>query len=215
MHLLGQSSKSGSRLGAFCLDHCILHCSAKRLREPANYIRSIWIRPEDLQLYEQIGYDNFKIVERSCPGDLLYKRVKAYSRRSFEGNLLELVGQVARIKPEQGASLLFRLRMLLTFLKPQWVRLPFMLKLKQYGESIILHEFSLEKAPVYIENKSLNGFMSKFANGGCSVNSCGNCGYCDQWANRVVRIQDSYRNNVLMTGDELEKALRSGELWGV
>lgn len=215
MHLLGQSSKTGSRLGAFCLDHCILHCSAKRLHEPVNYIRSIWIRPEDLYLYEQIGYNNFKIVERSCPGDLLVKRVQAYAQRSFDGNLLELVGQVARIKREQGASLSLRWRLLRTFLKPQWVSLPFMLKLKRYGESIVLHEFSKEKAPVYIDNKSLNGFVEKFAGGECYGNSCGDCTYCNQWADKVVRIDERYRNDVLARSEELEKAQRSGALWGL
>ena len=33
----------------------------------SNFLRANWIRPEDLHLYEEIGYENFKIVERNTP----------------------------------------------------------------------------------------------------------------------------------------------------
>jgi collagenase-like PrtC family protease len=214
MDLLTRSSRAGDRLGGFCLDYCILHCSMARLADPLHLLRSVWIRPEDLTLYEGIGYTNFKIVERSCPGDLLVKRVKAYADRSFDGNLLELVGQVAQIKKEQGAGKIARLRMMLPFLKPHFARVSSLLKLKRYGEKIILHDYSREKAPVYIDNKSLNGFLDGMKNRACGATAdCKACGYCSAWAEKVVTIDERYRDETLALGKELEQGLYSGEVW--
>ena len=60
-----------------------------------NYLRANWIRPEDLHLYEELGYHNFKIVERNTPTQILLERVKAYAERRYDGNLLDLVQNYA------------------------------------------------------------------------------------------------------------------------
>ena len=77
MDMLTRSSSSTDTLKGFCLDYCFLHCSSKRLRDPVNFIRSTWIRPEDLVFYENLGYSDFKIVERGCSTRLLLRRVEA------------------------------------------------------------------------------------------------------------------------------------------
>ena len=55
----------------FCLDY--------RLREPVNYVRANWIRPEDLHHYESLGFHNFKIVERNTP--VSYTHLDVYKRQ--------------------------------------------------------------------------------------------------------------------------------------
>jgi hypothetical protein len=213
MNMLSQSSRKGDRLKGFCVDYCILHCSAARLSNPVNLIRGIWIRPEDLPIYENLGYHNFKIVERSCPGDLLVKRVQAYAGRWFEGNLLELVGQVAQIKKEQGATLGMRLGMLRRFFKPTFVRMSSVLKLKHYAEQIIMHDFSASSAPVYIDNRSLDGFLEKFASKECDQTNCESCGLCLEWEKKAIRIDEAYRKDVLSRASDLESGLYTGAHW--
>lgn len=214
MDLLTRSSRGGDRLHGFCLDYCVLHCSKARLGDPMHYLRSVWIRPEDLSLYEAMEYANFKIVERSCPAELLVKRVRAYANRSFDGNLLEIAGQVAQIKKELGSGLLARMRMMMPFLKPHLVKVSSLLKLKRFGENAVLHEFSKEKAPVYIDNKSLDGFLESVREKNCAdLSSCAGCGHCSAWAKRVVRVNERYRDEMLSLGNELEQGLYTGEVW--
>jgi len=213
MDLLTRSSRKHDTLKGFCLDYCILHCSSERLRNPVNYIRSIWIRPEDLYVYESMGYTNFKIIERSCPGDLLLKRVKAYSMRKFDGNLLEIAGQVAQVKKEQNVPGSQYLRMIKTFFRPDLAKLSTMLALKKYGESIIIHRYGRENAPVYIDNRSLDGFLESIREKGCDMVSCNGCGRCDIWAEKAVFIDKVYRTQVLGMAETLERGLCTGELW--
>ena len=73
------------------IDYCFLRCSRIRLTDPSQFIKAAWIRPEDLKVYEAMGYTTFKLLERGIPSEELLKRVKAYSERRFDGNLAELL----------------------------------------------------------------------------------------------------------------------------
>jgi collagenase-like PrtC family protease len=72
-------------------DYYFDKCISIRVRDPAQIIRSPWIRPEDLKEYEAIGIDSFKITGRANTVNWIIQCMKAYARRSFEGNLLELI----------------------------------------------------------------------------------------------------------------------------
>jgi collagenase-like PrtC family protease len=72
-------------------DYYFDKCISIRVRDPAQIIRSPWIRPEDLKDYEAIGIDNFKITGRANTVNWIINCMKAYAQRSFEGNLLELI----------------------------------------------------------------------------------------------------------------------------
>ncbi len=91
MNTLAHASQSGHHSKGFFVDWCFLRCTMMRLMDPANYVRSEWVRPEDLHHYEALGYDHFKLTERGAPTPVLVRRVKAYSERAFNGNLLDLV----------------------------------------------------------------------------------------------------------------------------
>ena len=77
--------------GTLFIDYCLLRCSRLRLTDPSQFIKSAWIRPEDLGVYEEMGYTTFKLLERGIPSSELLRRVKAYSERRFEGNLADLL----------------------------------------------------------------------------------------------------------------------------
>jgi collagenase-like PrtC family protease len=72
-------------------DFCFTNCSSLRAEDPTYWLRGDWIRPEDLHYYEELGYDRFKIVDRSTPADVLVKRVEAYANRKYDGNLMDLI----------------------------------------------------------------------------------------------------------------------------
>lgn len=213
MNLLTQSSRKKDSLGGFCLDYCFFYCAAKKLRETMHYLRSTWIRPEDLGYYEALGYSSFKIVERSCPSDLLLKRVAAYARRSFDGNLIELVGPVANIKKEQGASLSQRARIITTMFKPSLIKVNSLLMMKRFAEKIILHDYSPNSSPVYIDNNLLDGFIEGIKERDCDLLSCEECSYCKQWADKIVKVDTNYREEMLELADKLDDGLAHSTHW--
>lgn len=213
MNLLTQSSRSGRGGDGFCLDYCFLHCSRERLRDPVNYIRSIWIRPEDLGIYEDLGYSYFKILERSCPADLLVKRVAAYAGGSFAGNLYELVAPVAAIKKELNATRFQRLRMVWSMFKPHKIKLRSLLAVHDYSRAAIPHDYSAETGPVYIDNAALDGFLDGLRTRNCPENDCESCDYCSAVAHKAVRIDTTYRTQTLAAAETLNEGAESGTLW--
>ncbi len=213
MHILSNSSRKGDPLNGFCFDYCFLHCSKKRLADPVNYLRSVWIRPEDLNFYEALGYSSFKIVERSCPTDLIVKRTLAYTSRSFDGNLLELVGQVATIKKELNASVFQRLRMLKILFKPSKVKIRSLLLFKKYAEQVIMHDYAKNSSSIYIDNKKLNGFIEGLKKRNCTSYKCPSCNYCKTFVRKAIRINGNYRSAALKNAEKLDQGLFTGEHW--
>jgi collagenase-like PrtC family protease len=213
MHLLTQSSKSRAGLGGFCLDYCFLHCSSSKLRDISLFIRTTWIRPEDLHAYETLGFDSFKIVERSCPSDLLVKRVAAYAQRSFDGNLLEIAGPVAQIKREQKAPLTQRLRAVSIMFKPWFVKVSALAAMKRYAEKVIPHSYERDEASVYIDNKALDGFIEGLRLRDCASGQCERCGYCRTWAEKTVSVNEDYRAEVLEMARWLDEGLVASTHW--
>ncbi|MFH1619964.1 MAG: U32 family peptidase [bacterium] len=72
------------------VSYTLLKCSLKRLA-PDELMKSIWIRPEDIGVYEDIGIEYFKIAGRSFSTEWILRCAGAYSKRSYNGNLLELM----------------------------------------------------------------------------------------------------------------------------
>lgn len=76
-------------------------CTAGRNANPANWLRSNFIRPEDLGLYEEYtGVDRFKITGRTGSADYQMRTLEAYMSGSFDGDLLELWKPLETIQQE-------------------------------------------------------------------------------------------------------------------
>ena len=213
MHLLSQASGSRAAHGGFVLDYCFLNCSAARVADPVNLIKAVWIRPEDLGVYEDLGINSFKIVERSCPGDLLVKRVSAYAERSFAGNLWEIVGPIANIKKQNGAPFTQRLRMITSQFRPHLIKTKALLAMKDYAETVIPHEYGREKAPVYIDNAALEGFLAALRKRGCTQSACGDCRICADWAQRAVTVDEAWQKKAAGMAKKLTAGLYDGSHW--
>ncbi len=68
------------------------NCALIRHNEPVELIKSLWIRPEDLDIYAEKGVSVFKIIGRERLSDInLLKMIEAYFAHSYDGNLIDLL----------------------------------------------------------------------------------------------------------------------------
>jgi collagenase-like PrtC family protease len=213
--LLSNASRNKSK--NFPLDYCSIYCNAYRLEEPVNYIRANWIRPEDLHYYTEMGYTNFKIVERNTPTDLLAMRVRAYAQQRYDGNLLDLVQNYAYpasvFKSKHEKDSFSVKRMVKYFLKPGQVNLLRFSQIVDYGKKSSMLYPRQGDNPVYINNRGLDGFMKRFETKGCEEIDCEACKYCHQWAEKTVHIDNEWRGEMTEKYDTLLDDLHSGSLW--
>jgi len=179
--LLSHASQSKHSLRGFFIDYCSLYCRAKQLREPEYLIRSDWIRPEDIHYYEDIGYNEFKLVDREMPTERLALIVDAYVKRSYKGNLLDILGNFSSATEDSNLNQKFIskwIKIIKYFFRPWQVNIFKLYKFKSI----------LTKVPICINNQSLDGFLKHFLDKSCDLISCKNCNFCNDTAKRVVSI---------------------------
>jgi collagenase-like PrtC family protease len=211
---LSHASQKGHPTRGFLIDWCVMQCSYDKLKDPVQYLRSEFIRPEDLGLYRDLGYDSFKILERGAPTPVLAKRVKAYSEGRYDGNLLDLI-QPFGYKEKSTASLtggLFNKWRYL--LRPGMVHLPMLMKLRELATRRGMLE-PLTGDPVYIDNAQLAGFIPGFSDRDCRKTDCNACGWCASYAGKAVRIDATYRTELLNLYEEIFGDMYSGRMWGL
>lgn len=67
------------------------NCMASRSQEGADWLRSSFVRPQDMEVYANIGgVTQFKVTGRTGTTDYLVLMAEAYLSEVWEGNLLEL-----------------------------------------------------------------------------------------------------------------------------
>lgn len=167
-------------------DPFMMDCFGRRLSSPEEVIRIRWIRPEDVGYYEDLGIDMLKIIDRNTRTEVLAQRVKAYCQRSYDGNLLQMLGQMVDVKQTEGQTRQLVLRGLLT--RPGLKSLRRAQKMKQWADLFSRSLYDL----VHLDNKSLtDDFLRSFADRDCRSKDCRVCGNCKRWADRAVRIPDA------------------------
>lgn len=165
-----------SRPGAQPVDPCASWCLEEKRSDPLNLIRADFIRPEDLERYEELGVRHFKIVDRSCSSDVLVERVVAYRDRKWQGDLLDLIGP-------RGAA-------------PRRRRLPIFDALRTLGINRSLAAVKQARAmmdttmPWVIDNQALGGLLLPK---GCSATNCAECAHCARIAEQAVRPRQPVR----------------------
>ena len=211
---LSHASQKGHPLRGFMLDWCVMRCSYDKLKDPAQYLRSEFIRPEDMGMYLDMGYDSFKILERGAPTPVLLKRVKAYTEGRYDGNLLDLI-QPFGYKEKSDASLSGSLFNKWRYLfRPRMVRLSKLMKLRELAAKRGMLE-PLKGEPVYIDNSELAGFIPGFRDRDCRSNDCAACGWCASYARKSVRVDEVYRSELLGLYEEVFADMYSGAMWGI
>lgn len=215
-HAVGLSAASQRNGRGFPLDYCSLVCNQLRLEQPVNYLRANWIRPEDLHLYEEMGFRNFKIVERNTPTAILLARVRAYAERRYDGNLLDLVQNYAYPYEKLGdrAKDAYSYRRLLKyFVRPQAVNLIKFSKVMTFGKTASVLYPLVGPNPVQIDNRALDGFMEFFKTQGCQTLDCESCRYCHEWADRVVKIDPEWKARMSEVYQDLLGEIDAGTFW--
>ena len=156
---LGHASQTHQQFDRNYIDTCILNCSTIKFSDPTEVIKSRWIRPEDLSHYEAIGINKFKIAGRRMSTEWIVRSVKAFSSRSYEGNLVDII---------QGFSMSFG-------------------NLEQKDPNLKLSETvgKESKSKLIIDNTKLNGFIDFFKKQNC-IAMCNECNYCEEWAKKAV-----------------------------
>lgn len=213
---LSHASQKGHKSRGFMIDYCALRCSAEKLIDPSNYLRSEFIRPEDIESYMKIGFTSFKILERGAPTSVMAKRVRAYSEGRFEGNLLELI-QPYGYKDNSGAGPGGSgnvWKFLKYFFRPGSVKTSGLLKLKKLAEKRGLLS-AMEWDPVYIDNRELDGFLAGMQGIDCRTSDCSACGYCAAWTQKAVKMDKNFQSEMLKLYSDAFEELFSGTLWGV
>ncbi len=81
------------------VDYSLLRCCLARASGPAQMLKLPWIRPEDLGLYEEMGFEAFKIWGRTQGEEWLLRVATAYARRRYEGDLNDLLDPVDNVAP--------------------------------------------------------------------------------------------------------------------
>ncbi len=148
----------------------ILQCGLEVVRDPRKLISSIWVRPEDLSVYEEAGVHRFKISGRNRPTEWLARTAKVYAGRRYHGNLLDLLSFVQVKGPHNALSSLSGRGVSPEVVEP-------------------LREAFAALGDVVIDNDAFpRGFLRRIAATDCEHRTCEECGYCGTVAEKVVRI---------------------------
>jgi hypothetical protein len=196
----GLSHASTSKNKTPYVDYCILKCSYQSLKNPELLIKSQWIRPEDLHYYEDLGYFDFKLLERNAPTSVLVKRVKAYSTRKSPKNLMELIqpfGFGEATKKEFGwlikyfSSLLFEMPFRIRFLRKL---------LKKRGML-----YAIKENPMVLDSHKIPpDFLDALQGHSCSqYDNCSSCDYCPSIAKAAYSVDNNYREECLELYDKV------------
>ncbi|MDY7019623.1 MAG: U32 family peptidase [Chloroflexota bacterium] len=155
---LAHATQSHNPLNGFYMDYCVLNCTLSRLSDTSQFIKSRWIRPEDIHIYQGIGIDFFKIGGRAMPTEWIINATSAYSSLHYQGNLYDvLIDLTPKIGDEKAA---LSDTQVTTFALP---------------------------SNIYIDNQALGGFIDFFEKQDC-LSGCAHCNYCQKVADKVVKM---------------------------
>jgi collagenase-like PrtC family protease len=174
-----QEHQGGTRTPPM-LDSYLWQCTRRRLAHPELFLMSRWIRPEDLHVYEALGVEEFKIIDRSRSTAWLLRATRAYASRRYDGNLLdilslELLGDPHGFHPKIAEQSRERL-----------------MQLDAGERRLTLRMFQLRQRllalNVTIDNAALSDFLQGFREIRCAETFCDDCRHCHRHAERAVHF---------------------------
>jgi collagenase-like PrtC family protease len=198
-NLAAHASQSNHESKNFVIDYCRLKCRSQQLHNIVDFIRSSWIRPEDVQVYENLGIDMLKIIDRGMTTENLLKIVKAYAEKSYEGNLLDLFPDPKKSIIFDSANILHKIKF---FFHPFKINV---LKLRKF-EGLLTNS-------VYVDNRKLDGFIQQLKSIDCEKKDCEGCTYCYEVAQKAVKRNDA---EIQQIGERYKKcidAIVSGDVF--
>ena len=168
-HLNTSSLASQPGAPSLAFEYPLLECGLEYVRDPAKIISGIFVRPEDLSVYEEHGVSRFKVSGRNRSTDWLVKVASAYAARRYDGNLADILSLV-QVKGPRAA-----LREILATSGEPAAR-SLAEAFEPFGE-------------VVIDNRAFPpDFLRHIAAVDCERTTCSTCGYCRGVAEQVLRI---------------------------
>ena len=194
------SSQSGHRMRGFVIDYCRISCRYRQIANVREFIRSSWIRPEDVKIYEDIGIDYLKIIDRGMTTFWISRITGAYLNRRYDGNLMDLFPDPSKTMVFNGLNLWHKFKY---FFHPGFVDVFKLIKMRKL----------LIEPNIFIDNRALDGFISFFLDHDCEATTCEECGYCGRVAGQVVKIDVIERKEVMERYEKCLSGIISGELF--
>ncbi len=192
------ASQTHDILEGYYNDWSTIACQNQKCFNPEQIIMSKWIQPSDLDKYINIGINYFKISGRRYGTDWLYKALKAYSKKSFNGNLGDIFNGYSFVSD------------------------PLILAGNQFSEFSIKQEkmevdadnqsimLSVPDFNAVLKGDELNDFISNIPFQGTKCTEiCGiKCHYCNDYAKKAYyvppdKLSESYRNYMAFLYDYL------------
>ncbi|MFA5231458.1 MAG: U32 family peptidase [Candidatus Omnitrophota bacterium] len=196
---ISHASQSGAASKGFFMDYSSLMCGYLRVKHPVNFIRADWIRPEDISLYERIGIDRIKLVDRTMSTEFIAAVTTAYINRRYEGNLLDLFANCRK-------KLMYNKRDF--FRKMKYLFHPLQINLDQASK---LKDLAFDI--FYLDNRALDGFLEHFVNNGCRLKSCQDCRYCQDLAERTIKVDRVLQKKIIDRYEQYLSRVISGDIF--
>lgn len=176
------ASQTGNTEG-YAMDYYCNTCIARFFTDTTDIIKSGWIRPEDLHYYEALGMRKIKLVERGITTEALARIVKAYTEQRYDGNFFDLLPSMSKYKVIVKSGPLHALR---HFVKPGKVNLRRLWPLVAELERLKDYPEYYTAMGVYMDNRTLDGFLDRFLEKSCGDTVCEECNYCAAWAKKAI-----------------------------
>jgi collagenase-like PrtC family protease len=182
---IGHASSSTDPLKGFGVDYHSYQCAERRLREPTEFIRGRFVRPEDVGIYEDLGIDVFKLSDRLKGTAWLLRVATAYALRCYSGNLADLISYPVFAGEEE---------------RPLSNPTRFVARTKHANLALMkaIQGITACTTPVYIDNRRLDGFLEHYFRHDCANSLCGSdCRYCATVTARAVTVDPEKRERCL------------------
>lgn len=205
LHHINSVSHSSSThgYGLYTLPMCETRCNYLKVLEPRRIIAGQWIRPQDVDRFENAGIDRLKILDRTSSTAQLELTLKAYTDKRFNGNLAELIPGYKQERMTGYLNQTMKLRMIRAFFKP--------LKFNLFNA----RPFAKRSAPpsFFINADKLDGYLDGFEKSDCRHSSCETCGWCDSFAKKAITFDEAERNRFLNDSEKNIEMLETGEFF--
>jgi collagenase-like PrtC family protease len=168
-HLNTSSLASQPEAPCPSFEYPILECGLEYVQDPAKLISGIFVRPEDLAVFEEVGVTRFKVSGRNRSTGWLVRSARAYAERSYPGNLADILSLV-QVKAPTAA----------------------LRRIGEAPEGEDARELERAFAPLSdltIDNRAFPpDFLRHIASVDCEHTTCEACGYCRRVAAKVLRV---------------------------
>ena len=171
--------------------YCRFNCKQRSAQDQTELIKGMWIRPEDMKYYEEIGFTKFKIIDRLKDTKWLINAIEAYVNKSYEGNLSDVLCSFDTFEKKVQTT---------PRISEEDITGDNMQNLRKYWD-----------LKPYIDNQKLEkeNFLQYFIKNkiDCRNRKCSECKYCEQIAQKVIHVSKENAENVVYNLDFIKEKM--------